>query len=110
LEEQRVSVLLDLIEAPPVVFGNDFHVKAAVVVWSGTNVLTVPSTALFRNGEAWALFVVRDGRATLTPVTVGRTDGTRTVVERGLMDGDVVITQPADSVADGTRITPLPKG
>jgi hypothetical protein len=43
-------------------------------------------------------------------VTVGRTDGTRTVVERGLMDGDVVITQPADSVADGTRITPLPKG
>ena len=110
LEEQRVPVLLDLIEAPPVVFGNDFHVKAAVVVWSGTNVLTVPSTALFRNGEAWALFVVRNGRATLTPVTVGRTDGTRTVVERGLTDGDVVITQPADSVADGTRISPLPKG
>lgn len=110
LEEQRVPVVLDLIEPPPVVFGNDFHVKAAVVVWNGTNVLTVPSTALFRNGDAWAVFVVRDGRAKLTPLAVGRTDGTRTVVERGLTAGDVVITQPADSIADGTRVAPVPKG
>ena len=110
LEEQRVPVVLDLVEPPPVVFGNDFHVKAAVVVWNATNVLTVPSTALFRNGDAWAVFVVPDGRAKLRPVTVGRTDGTRTVVERGLTDGDVVITQPADSVTNGTRVSPLPKG
>jgi HlyD family secretion protein len=108
LEEQRVPVVLDLTEPPPVVFGNEFHVKAAVAVWSGVNVLTAPSTALFRNGNAWAVFVVRNGRAKLTPVTVGRADATRTVVERGLTDGDVVITQPADSIVDGTRVSRLP--
>ena len=108
LEEQRVPVVLDLIEAPPVVFGNDFHVKVAAVVWHGDSVLTIPATALFRNKDAWAVFVVRDGRARLTPVTIGRTDGTRTAIEEGLTAGDVVITQPADSIVDGTRVSKLP--
>lgn len=108
LEEQRVPVLLDLIEAPPVVFGNDFHVKVAAVVWNDGNVLTVPATALFRDKDDWALFVVRDGRAHLTPVATGRTDGVRTVVEKGVTDGEMVITQPSDSIVDGTRVTGLP--
>jgi HlyD family secretion protein len=107
LEEQRVPVVLDLIEPPPVVLGNDFHVKVAVVVWRGEDVLTVPATALFRDNDAWALFTVRDGRARLTPVVVGRSDGVRTVVENGLNTGDVVMTQPADSIVDGTRVTSL---
>ena len=107
LEEQRVPVVLDLIEPPPVVFGNEFHVKVAVVVWHGEDVLTVPSTALFREKDAWAIFVVRDGRARLTPIAISRTDGVRTAVEKGLDIGDVVITQPADSIVDGTRVTNL---
>jgi HlyD family secretion protein len=108
LEEQRVPVVLDLVEPPPVVFGNDFHVKVAVVVWHGENVLTVPATALFRNRDAWAVFVMREGRARLTPVTIGRSDGTHTAVEQGLSAGEAVITQPADSIVDGTRVTRLP--
>lgn len=108
LEEQRVPAVLDLVEPPPVVFGNDFHVKAAVVVWHGENVLTVPATALFRNKDAWAVFVMRDGRARLTPVTLGRSDGVHTAVEQGLIAGKVVITQPADSIVDRTRVTRLP--
>ena len=108
LEEQRVAVVLDLVEPPSVVFGNDFHVKVAVDVWHRDDVLTVPATALFRNRDTWALFVVRDGRARLMPVSIGRTDGLRTVVEQGLTAGQVVITQPADTIVDGTRVTSPP--
>jgi HlyD family secretion protein len=107
LEEQRVPVVLDLVEPPPVVFGNDFHVKVAVVVWRGDNVLTVPATALFRNKDAWALFVVSDGRAHVTPVAIGRTDGRNTVIDQGLSAGQMVITQPADAIVDGTRVRSL---
>ena len=35
----------------------------------------------FWNRHAWALFVVRDGRARLTPVAIGRTDRARTAIE-----------------------------
>lgn len=31
--------------------GNDFHGNAAIVVWTGRDVLTIPSTALFRLGR-----------------------------------------------------------
>ncbi|HET9830344.1 MAG TPA: hypothetical protein VFP91_01485, partial [Vicinamibacterales bacterium] len=72
--------------------------------WKGADVLTIPSTTLFRVGADWAVFVVRDGRARLTHVTVGRSDAARTVVESGLSAGDRVVVQPSDSLADGTSV------
>ena len=104
LEEQRVPVILDLVGERPPAFGNDFHVNVAIVVWKGVDVLVIPSTALFRVGDKWAAFVVRDGRARLTPVVVGRADRTRSVVEKGLNAGDQVIVQPSDTLQDGGRV------
>ena len=109
LEEQRVPIVLDLVGEPPAAFGNDFHVNVAIVVWTGQGVLTIPSTALFRVGESWAVFVVRDGRARLTRVTVGRSDGTKSVVERGLGEGEEVVIQPSDALQDGSRVAVLAK-
>ncbi|HLG56177.1 MAG TPA: hypothetical protein VI485_12660 [Vicinamibacterales bacterium] len=104
LEEQRVRIVLDLVSERPVQFGNDFHVNVAIVVWRGQDVLTIPATALFRVGGDWAVFVVRDGRAHLTRVTVGRSDGMKRVVEHGLKAGDEVVIQPSDTLRDGSRV------
>ena len=106
LEEQRVSVVLDLVGERPASFGNAFHVNVNIEVWKGTNVLTVPSTALFRVGSDWSVFVVRDGRAHLTRVTTGHSDGSRTVIEHGLTTGDNVVVQPSDGLRDGGRVRP----
>lgn len=108
LEEQRVPIVLDLAGERPAAFGNDFHVNVEIVVWTGRDVLTIPSTALFRVGEDWAVFVVRDGRAHLQRVTVGRSDDTRSVIEQGLEDGDEIVIQPSDALRDGGRVGPLP--
>lgn len=109
LEEQRVPIVLDLATDRSTTFGNDFHVNVAIVVWTGRDVLTVPSTALFRMGEVWAVFVVRDGRAYLRRVTVGRSDETRTVIEGGLNGGDAIVIQPSDALRDGNRVASLVK-
>ena len=108
LEEQRVPIVLDLVSERPAALGNDFHVNVAIVVWTGRDVLTIPSTALFRVGESWAVFVVRDGRAHSQEVTVGKSDDTRTVIERGLGDGDHIVIQPSDALRDGSRVVRLP--
>ncbi len=107
LEEQRVPIVLDLVSERPATLGNAFHVNVAIEVWRGTDVLTVPSTALFRVGDQWAVFVVRDGRAHLTPVVSGRADETRTVIEKGLNPGDDVVVQPSDTLSDGGRVQSL---
>jgi HlyD family secretion protein len=106
LEEQRVRVVLDLAERPPPGLGHDFHVSVSIGVWSAEDVLTVPSTALFRVGERWAVFAVSRGRARLTPVTTGPADSSRTAITAGLADGASVVVQPSDALRDGTRVKP----
>jgi len=49
--------------------GHDFRVTVSIDVWQGQDVITVPSTALFRTGEGWAVFVVHEGRAQIMSVT-----------------------------------------
>ncbi len=104
LEEQRVHVVLDLAEPPPPGLGHDYRVDAAVVVWEGKDVLRVPSPALFRSGQRWAVFVVRDGRARKTLIDAGPTDGAWTAVTGDVKEGDTVIVQPSDAIEEGTRI------
>lgn len=105
LEEQRVSVVLDLQEQPPVTFGHDYHVNVDVGIWNTSDAVLVPSTALFRTGRDWSVFVAKQGRAKLTTVTIGRADETRTVIESGLSAGDVVVLQPSDTITDGARLS-----
>ena len=76
----------------------------SVVTWSGQNVLAIPSTALFRSGDHWAVFAIRDKRARLMLVTPGQSDGARTVIEQGLAEGEDVVAQPSDLIKDGTRV------
>jgi HlyD family secretion protein len=55
LEEQRVRAVLDLVGPPPPGLGHDFRVTVSIDIWQGQNVITVPSTALFRTGASWAV-------------------------------------------------------
>lgn len=104
LEEQRVRVVLDLVEPPPEGLGHDYRVDVSITTWSGAGVLRVPSTALFRSGHRWMVFAIRDGRARSTAVDVGPSDGTWSVVERGLAEGDRVVVQPSDELREGMRV------
>jgi HlyD family secretion protein len=103
VEEQRVPVVLDVL-GPPRGLGHDFRVTVSIAVWQGQQVLTVPATALFRAGDRWAVFTVRDGRMQTTLVSPGRSDGTRTAIDRGLADGQEVVIQPSDRLRDGMRV------
>lgn len=108
LEEQRVHVILDLVGRPPAGLGHDFRVIVSVVTWSSSNAVAVPSTALFRSGNDWAAFVVDGSRARLTIVKPGRSDATRTVIEQGVSEGELVIVQPSDLIGDGSRVMGKP--
>ncbi len=109
VEEQRVNVVADITTplAERVALGDNFRVEARVIVWENDRVLKVPVSALFRRGSTWSAYLVRDSRATLVPVSVGRSSGTETQVIDGLKEGDEVILYPGDRVADGQRVQPI---
>lgn len=107
IEEQRVRVTIDFVDPPEAwaPLGHDFRVIVHVTVWSSDDVLTVPVGALFRKGDDWAVFVVKDGRAHVLPVRIDHRNNRTAEVIAGLSAGDKVILHPSDRVSDGTRVT-----
>ena len=106
IEEQRVRTTIDFVDPPDTWsrLGHDFRVIVHVTVWTADGVLTVPIGALFREGESWAVFAVRQNRARTTLVQIGHRNNRRAEIVSGLSAGDVVVVHPSDRVSDGTRV------
>lgn len=104
VDEQRVNVAVDLLEAPPTL-GDGFRVEVRVVVWEGLGVLTVPASALVQRADGnWIVFVVDDGRASERAVRVGHRASGFVEVTAGLSNGSEVVLFPSDNIRDGVRI------
>ena len=105
IEEQRVNVIIDFArEDGWERLGHGYQVEARVVLWEGDDVLAVPLTALFRDGDKWAMFVEEDGRAVLRHVEVGQKNGVFAEIRDGVAAGEKVVMHPSDRVSDGVRI------
>ena len=103
VDEQRVNVLVDLLN-PPKSLGDGYRVEIKATVWESADVLTVPSSALFQRGGKWAVFVVEDGRAQVRNIGVGHRAEAIVEVVSGLKQGERVILFPSDKVAEGSRV------
>ncbi len=109
VEEQRVYVVADLLTPPaerPGV-GDNFRVEARIIVWESERTLKVASGALFRRGDQWATFVMKNGKAELRVIQAGRSSGAETQVTDGLREGETIILYPGSRVGDGQRVRPL---
>jgi HlyD family secretion protein len=108
VEEQRVRVIVDF-TSPREAWqrlGDGYRVEARFVLWEGADVLQLPTSALFRHGEGWAVFAVKGGRAHLTPLEIGERAGLATQVLSGLAAGAEVVSHPDDTLSDGVRVKP----
>ena len=110
VEEQRVKVRVDFLDsAPPGLgLGDRYRVEARIVTWRGDKVLQVPTGALFRRGNDWMTFAVRQGKARLRKVEIAHNNGVAAEVRSGLSEGDTVIIHPPDTVHDGASISANP--
>jgi HlyD family secretion protein len=103
IEEQRVNVVIDFVD-PPGSLGDGYRVEARIIVWQAENVVKLPTSALFRRGQSWAVFGVGNRRARLREVTIGHRNATEAEVLGGLAAGDQVILHPTNEVRDGVRV------
>ncbi len=106
IEEQRVDAYFTLVSPPEdrESLGDGFSVFLRIVEWGADDVLQVPLSAVFRNGESWAVFVSQDNTAILRPVILGRRNGQMTQVIDGLAAGENVVTHPSDAISVGVSL------
>lgn len=109
VEEQRVNAIIDLLDPPEELesLGDGFRVEARIVTDEAIDVVCVPNSALFRVGQAWAVFRVTNGRAALTRVALGRRNDRLAEVVEGLNEEDAVVVHPSDRVRDGVAVVRL---
>jgi HlyD family secretion protein len=110
IEEQRVNVVIDFTHSAEALanlhLGDGYRVDAHIVVEHRDDALLLPTGALFRRGEGWAVFTIGDGRAHATEVRIGPRNASHAVVEGGLAADARVIVYPTDAIRDGVRVAP----
>lgn len=106
VEEQRVNVIMDFDDdrAAWKAMGDAYRVEVRIALASLENVLKVPTSALFRVGDQWAVYVVADGRARRAPVELGQRTSTEAEVLGGLQEGQQVVLHPPDTLTDGAWV------
>ncbi len=106
VEEQRVWVIVGF-DSVPLQWqrlGDGYRVEASFIVWEAADALQVPASALFRDGERWAVFVADSGRAVRRLIDIGQRNGLQAQVLDGLRAGEQVIVHPDDRVHDGGKV------
>ena len=106
VEEQRVNVLIDVVSPQKewAGLGDAYQVDARIGVFTADDAMIVSSGALFRSGESWNVYVAKDGRAELRPVTLLRRSGRLAAVTAGVQPGESVVVYPSDRVGPGVRV------
>ena len=66
--------------------------------------VTIPANTLLFRSEGLRVGVVRNGKAELIPVTIGRDFGSTVEIVAGLQSNDQIIVNPSDSLTSGTPV------
>jgi HlyD family secretion protein len=106
VEEQRVNVLADFAGDPAerAALGDGYRVHARVVVWQKPDAVRVPLSAIFRDGDGWAVFAIHGDRAHKRMIEIGHRGDREAEVLSGLAEGDRVVVHPGDRLTDGARV------
>jgi RND family efflux transporter MFP subunit len=80
------------------------YVRVHLKLPQTVNSVTIPANTLLFRSEGLRVGVVRNGRAELVPLTIGRDYGNSVEVLSGLQPTDAVIVNPSDSLVSGTAV------
>lgn len=105
LSEYRVTVYADVNDGEAFSDKDGYGVTVRFLLYQEPDVLTVPAGAVFTEDGNRFVFLIRDGTAVKTPVLVSYETSLRTVIEDGLSQGDLVVSQAdTEGLFDGAGV------
>jgi HlyD family secretion protein len=111
VEEQRVNVIMSFDDPKTAasMLGDGYRTGIRIVTWEAESVVQVPTSALFRQGESWAVYVIAGETVRLASVTVGHRNGEVAEILNGVSAGDNVVAHPPDTLSDGATVRVRPR-
>jgi membrane fusion protein (multidrug efflux system) len=92
VDQDTRTLLIRAIAANPnskLVAGQSAHL--AIALHTTNDALQVPSQSLMPSSQGYSLFLMKNGKAQITPVAVGQRDEERVQITKGIQAGDTVI-------------------
>ncbi len=117
VEQQRVKVVMkftpeDLARLRDTNgIGVHYRVRVRIFTAEDERALAIPRSALFRGAQNdWRVFVIRDGRAHLQPVTIGLANDLEAQILKGLTEGEQIILAPETNLAESQAVEVIGAG
>ncbi len=106
VEEQRVKVRVEFDDPLPAeeLLGDRYRVEARIFTWNSSDVLKIPTGALFRRGGDWMCFLIEGGRAKMQKVEIDHNNGIDAEVLSGVTAGQKVVLHPPDAVTEDSLV------
>lgn len=104
VEEQRVNVIGTLSESTTNPLGDRYRIEARIVIWANDDVLQVPVSTLYRCGESWCVFVVKDGRVQPREIAIDHRSTMAAEVTDGLQPEERVVLHPSEQLQAGRQV------
>ncbi len=103
IEQQRVRTIIEF-DNSELGLRPGVSLDVHIVTAESVDTLAVPERAVFRIEGNYAIFKVRDNRAVLTSVEVGLRNDDWAEILSGLEEGDMIIADPDNQLADGMLV------
>ena len=105
LKEYKVHVVVAPDDPAQLASMSGYEADLKLQLFRDSDVLTVPSEAVFESGGAYYVFTVADGKAVKTAVEAGYQSPLKTVILSGLSEGDEIIARAeSEGVYDGAAV------
>lgn len=107
VEEQRVNVIIDIVTPYELwmKLGDGYKVDVEIILFESAHALVVPMSAIFREGNDWAVFVVKKDRTYKQRIIINNHNPELAVVKKGLKPGDEVVLYPSSLIDEGAFIS-----
>ncbi len=106
IEEQRVKVHLEILSDWMVwqSLGHLYRVFVRIEEKKVEKAILVPSAALFRNDDKWAVFIMEGETAKLRQIDLGTKTASFAQAINNINEGEKVILHPSDNITDGALV------
>ena len=103
---KRAQVTIEFADTPSKwqFLGDGRSVETRITTATVDNIVKVPVSAVFADGQQSAVYVVENGKARKRTVVAGMHNADDVVIEKGLQESDVVILSPNAKIKDGARV------
>lgn len=106
IEQQRVRTIIEF-DNGTAQLRPGTSVDVRIITDEVVDAVAVPERATFRKDNGWAVFVVEDGEATLTPVEIALKNDDWAAILSGLTAGQTIVAEPKTELEDGMSVSPL---